>query len=290
LWWDDIRVRQGDGPSNTVPLLELSPPGSPGSVRVGEDVRVDVIAFEYAADRADTIRLWATNLPAAGQFEAREGTGPLTNTFRWTPAVAGSHTVTFCAADKDGTNSLELGIEAVELSPDVLWINELHYDNDGSDTDQGVEVAGRSGVNLADYHLYFYDEDGEEDVGDRLTNLAGTIGNEGRRFGAQWIATDLENESEGIALARIAAGSTDVVQFLSYEGTITAVDGPARGIASADIGVNESGSETKGLSLQLTGRGRRYADFGWSGPSNATPGILNAGQTVRLLPSVLFVQ
>ena len=69
-----------------------------------------------------------------------------------------------------------------------------------------------------------------------------------------------------------------LVQFLSYEGSFTAVGGPANGVASTDIGVTETGSEPLGQSLQLRGTGSIYQDFTWAGPSPSSPGAVNAGQ------------
>ena len=46
---------------------------------------------------------------------------------------------------------------------------------------------------------------------------------------------------DGIALVN---ASSVVVQFLSYGGTFTAVNGPANGMLSTDIGVSENGSGT----------------------------------------------
>jgi len=70
---------------------------------------------------------------------------------------------------------------------------------------------------------------------------------------------------------------------LSYEGTITgAVGTTADGVMSTDIGVAESGSTPIGESLQLTGSGEVYTDFTWTGPTTASLGDLNAGQTPTL--------
>ena len=83
---------------------------------------------------------------------------------------------------------------------------------------------------------------------------------------------------DGVALVN---GPT-LVQFLSYEGSFTAVGGPADGVASTDIGVTETGSEPLGQSLQLHGSGSIYQDFTWAGPSPISPGAVNAGQTFQL--------
>jgi hypothetical protein len=69
------------------------------------------------------------------------------------------------------------------------------------------------------------------------------------------------------------------VQFISYEGSFTAVGGPAAGLTSTDIGVSESSSTPVGFSLQLTGTGSEAADFTWTSPTDDTPGAVNNGQT-----------
>ena len=74
---------------------------------------------------------------------------------------------------------------------------------------------------------------------------------------------------------------TTLVQFLSYEGSFTAVGGPANGVASTDIGVTETGLEPLGQSLQLQGSGSIYQDFTWAGPFTSSPGAVNAGQTFQ---------
>jgi 5'-nucleotidase len=73
----------------------------------------------------------------------------------------------------------------------------------------------------------------------------------------------LQNGSpDGVALVNRAGA---VVEFLSYEGTFTATNGPAQGLTSTDIGVSEKGTEPAGQSLQ-----RAYPDGAWSGPAPST--------------------
>ena len=74
-------------------------------------------------------------------------------------------------------------------------------------------------------------------------------------------------------------------QFLSYEGTIVATNGPAIGITSTDIGVSESSTTPVGKSLQLIGNGTKYSDFTWGGPYTSTFGSVNSnGTTDQSLP------
>ena len=84
---------------------------------------------------------------------------------------------------------------------------------------------------------------------------------------------------DGVALVD-ASGTA--VQFLSYEGSFTATDGPASGMTSVDIGVEESNNTTlDGQSMQLSGTGSSYADFTWQTPATSTFGSVNNGQTIN---------
>ena len=37
-----------------------------------------------------------------------------------------------------------------------VWINEIHYDNAGTDTGERIEVAGDAGTSLTGWSLHFY--------------------------------------------------------------------------------------------------------------------------------------
>ena len=164
----------------------------------------------------------------------------------------------------------------------VVWINEIHYDNTGTDAGEFVEVAGTAGVDLSAYSIVLYNGTGgavyDTDI------LSGIIDNESNGFGAvslSYPANGIQNGApDGIALVH----NSTVVQFLSYEGSFTAVGGPANGMVSTDIGVVELGTEPLGMSLRLTGMGTTYANFSWVGPGVQSPGTLNAGQTITAMP------
>jgi len=165
----------------------------------------------------------------------------------------------------------------LSLSSSAQWINEIHYDNDGADTDEGIEIAGPAGTDLSCWTLVAYNgSNGESYIS---TSLSGIIPDEGCGYGAIWFnIANLQNGSpDGIALVDC---SGTVVQFLSYEGAFTATDGPALGMTSTDIGVSEGGSTPVGQSLQLTGSGTTYGDFTWQSPAASSAGALNSGQTI----------
>jgi len=160
-----------------------------------------------------------------------------------------------------------------------VFINELHYDNDGADAGEAIEVAGPAGTDLTGWSVVLYNGNGGAPY-DTFA-LSGAIPDEGETgFGAlSFPRAGIQNGSpDGLALVD---SSSQVVQFLSYEGVLTAIGGPADGMTSTDIGVTEPSDGPIGLSLQLTGEnpGSSYEEFAWSGPTDDSFGATNAGQT-----------
>jgi hypothetical protein len=169
------------------------------------------------------------------------------------------------------------------VTPSV-WINELHYDNASTDTGEGVEVAGTAGTDLTGWSLVFYNGAPTQLKQYMSKTLSGTIPSQSNGYGTVWTAAanmqnggaDTTPEPDGVALVDKAG---KVVQFLSYEGKFTPTDGPATGVSSVDIGKSELSTTPAGQSLGLTGSGKKYSDFTWSGPTTATPGQPNTGQS-----------
>src|SRR5690606_25776801 len=79
---------------------------------------------------------------------------------------------------------------------------------------------------------------------------------------------------DGFALVK----GDEVIQFLSYEGIVTATNGPAIGMESTDVGVIENGAPA-GTSLQLGGNGFKYDDFTWQESLTHTFGNVNTNQS-----------
>lgn len=165
---------------------------------------------------------------------------------------------------------------AASAAPTTVFINEFHYDNTGTDSGEFIEIAGPAGTDLTGWSIVLYNGNGGA-VYD-TDALSGLIPNQQNGFGTvvlSYPSNGIQNGSpDGIALVN----GTTVIQFLSYEGTFTAVGGPANGMLSTDIGVSESGSGAVGNSLQLSGAGRVYEDFAWTGESTNTAGTVNTGQ------------
>ncbi len=159
-----------------------------------------------------------------------------------------------------------------------VFINELHYDNVGTDAGEAIELAATAGTDLSGWSLVLYNGNGGAPYA--TTPLTGIVADQQNGFGTTFVSypsNGIQNGApDGPALVDPSGG---VVQFLSYEGSFVAVGGPADGQTSVDIGVAEGSDTPAGFSLQLTGSGTTYADFAWSAPSDDSFGQPNAGQS-----------
>ena len=221
------------------------------------------------------------------EFLSYEGSFTATN------GPAAGQTSTDVGVDEPGTTPIGQSLQLVDgvwtgpiaetpgappvLAPPNVWINEFHYDNEGTDTGEFVEVAGEAGSDLTGWSLVFYN--GSNGAPYATEPLSGTLADQTDGYGFLVVnrpANGIQNGApDGIALVD---GNGTVVEFLSYEGTITAIGGPADGQTSTDVGVAETGATPVGSSLQRTGAGFTAADFAWTGPIPETPGAANSGQ------------
>ncbi len=156
------------------------------------------------------------------------------------------------------------------------WINEFHYDNSGTDANEGIEIAGPSGLNLSGWSLVGYNGNGGAQYS--TIPLSGVLPDQQNGFGTSFFPVlGLQNGGpDGMALVD---NQQNVVQFLSYEGTMAAVGGPASGMTSVDVGVVETGTTPIGVSLQLMGSGSKYDDFTWAANVSSTYDLINVNQT-----------
>lgn len=185
-------------------------------------------------------------------YGALTWTGPSANTFGALGAITPDASV---SCDGGGGDP-----------PPPVRINELHYDNVGADANEAVEVIAPAGTDLAGWSVVFYNGNGGAQY--NSVALFGTVSDQGGGNGVVSVAVaGIQNGSpDGLALVDPAG---DPIEFLSYEGTFTAADGPAAGLTSTDIGVAESGSTLADQSLQRDDAGA------WSGPLCNSFGELN---------------
>jgi endonuclease I len=157
-----------------------------------------------------------------------------------------------------------------------VFVNELHYDNADTDTSERIEVLAPAGTSLSGWTIALYN--GADGRRYATLALSGTVADQCNGYGTATVAaTGMQNGApDGLAL--VDAGG-HVVQFLSYEGTFTATDGPAAGLGSSAITQSESAGTAAGTSLQLAGSGSRYADFSWQASRTSSFGACNAGES-----------
>jgi len=159
-----------------------------------------------------------------------------------------------------------------------VFINEIHYDNAGIDAGEAVEIAGPAGTDLTGWTLVLYNGSGGASY--TTTALSGILADQQAGYGTisfSYPSNGIQNGSpDGLALVD---PSSNVIQFLSYEGVFTATNGPALGILSTNIGVVEGSLTPLGFSLQLGGSGTVYEDFAWQTELAHTFGAVNTGQT-----------
>ena len=161
-----------------------------------------------------------------------------------------------------------------DIGPDArVFVNEIHYANDGVDAGEFVELAGPAGADMTGYDVVLYD--GESGAVYASTPLTTSIGANGIAV-VDYPVEGVQDGPDGVALVK-----GDVVsQFLSWGGAVTATDGPAAGRTSADIGLAEGDATSPDASLQLTGTGDTAADFSWTGPAPGSRGAPNEAQTL----------
>lgn len=149
-----------------------------------------------------------------------------------------------------------------------VFVSELHYDNAGADVGEAAEVQAPAGTDLTGWSVVLYNGSGGAAYG--TLPLPGVVPEAGVVVAAG-PSTGIQNGSpDGLALVD---ASGNVVELLSYEGTFTAVGGPADGMLSTDIGVSQSGTDPIGESLQVI-------DGVWTGPAPSSFGEINTGEPV----------
>ncbi len=167
-----------------------------------------------------------------------------------------------------------------------FWINELHYDDSGADANEFIEViVPQSFSDFTNLHLILYDGATGLQSAD---HDGGTFTQGATQDGFRLLSKNIPGLPDGTTgMALVYKGN--VIQFLSYEGSFTAADGPAAGMTSVDIGVAEDGTDAEGLSLQLSGQGDTYRSFVWNTPTPQTSGQPNTNAQIdQALPVTLL--
>lgn len=141
------------------------------------------------------------------------------------------------------------------LSAQDVFINEFTYDYEGQESVEYIEIFGPAETDLTGWSIWLYD--GEKKLPYHNEKLVTNLGNdcevEGKKYGLASVLFEggvLENgPADGIALVDKEG---KVIQFISYEGTLTPEEGPAKGMTSTDVGVVQDDSTPKEESIQVT--------------------------------------
>ena len=175
-----------------------------------------------------------------------------------------------------------LGLSSLAIAgPNDVWLNELHYDNSSSDVNEFIEIAIGDSITPTDVVVYLYNGSNGTVYKTLSVGPLGADLIEGQQQGDMtlyWgLVSGIQNGApDGVAIT--VSGSVE--HFVSYEGTLTATNGPAVGMTSTDIGVSESSSTPVGYSLGLTGSGSSYGDFTWMTFEVQSAGQINFEQVI----------
>ncbi len=170
-----------------------------------------------------------------------------------TGVTVGDVTITAAAPNGvKGTAALHIDAVPPPTDPPLAHFSEIHYDNFGTDVNEAIEIEGPAGTDVTGWSVVLYN------------------GTDGRAYGTRTLAGAIPASCDGRGVVvllypenGIQNGAPDalalvdaeghVVEFLSYEGTLSAIDGPAAGRTATDILAAQNSSPI-GQSLQ------RYSD------------------------------
>ena len=177
------------------------------------------------------------------------------------------------------------GTPSGSTSSDV-FINEFHYDNSGNDVGEFIEVVVGPAFLGATPSIQLYNGNNGRSYGSRISLDEFTPGPSNTPGLPTLYFKEISGIQNGAPDGLALAIDGVVREFLSYEGTFTAVDGIAAGMTSNPVGVAQGPSTPVGQqSISRTGSGKIAEEFEWQiQPGNHTPGEINIGQSFGASP------
>lgn len=270
---NDVTMPEGDSGSTDMVFTVTRSSGSDGAVSATWTLNLNGTA--NAADFAGAATTGTVTF-AAGQTTA-EIRIPVAGDTAFEPNETFSVTLSAPTGGATLGDASGTGTIASDDMPPLanVFVSELVYDPAGTDAGEFVEITGLAGTDLTGWSIVLYNGNGGAAYGTYA--LSGTLADTANGFGATRVLTPgLQNGApDGVAVVD-AFGR--VVQFISYEGTMTATSGAAAGMTSTDIGV-EQGNDAVGTSLQLIGTGSSVSDFTWVQGATSSAGVPNSGMT-----------
>ncbi|HJQ19255.1 MAG TPA: DNA/RNA non-specific endonuclease [Gemmatimonadaceae bacterium] len=245
-------------PLTEIPVADITLTAETATMFAGQRQRIDATALDATGTRIPSATVSWTS--SASDIATVSAGGNVT-------ALASGDVTITATASSGAHTSIALHVEEpTPLPPSAVFVSELHYDNDGSDVGEAIEIEGPAGQSLSNWSIVLYNGNGGTAYDTRA--LSGTLPTSCNGRGVVVVtypANGIQNGSpDGIALVN---GSGSLVEFISYEGVFRAADGPAVGHVSVDIGRAETG-DAIGESLQRDAQG-------WYGPARSSFGACN---------------
>ena len=211
------------------------------TVSVGGHVTLVATAFDLASEPISGVPFtWTSTDPASGDGQ-RHGR-------RHRRLPTGDAVIIATAANGVAGSA---AIHVDDAAPPILdvHINEIHYDNVGTDTGEAIEIEGPAGTTSRASRVVLYNGNGG--VPYNTQTLSGVLPTSCGTRGVVVVSyppDGIQNGApDGIALVN---ASGQVLEFLSYEGAFTATSRPGRGHRrSVDI-VASQANAALGQSLQ----------------------------------------
>lgn len=241
-----------------------------------------VITDVTLAPASATIIVGGTQAFTASAFDASNA--PVATTFAWSStntavatvdaagvatAMSAGDAQIIAAAPNGVADTSDLHVDAASPPPPAgpVRFSELHYDNVGTDAGEAIELEGPAGMDLAGWTIVLYNGSNSLSYNTRVLSGVFTDQCSGRGVLVFNYPQDGIQNGSPDAMALVNPANA-VVEFLSYEGPLTAANGPAAGMTAPDIGVQEVNA-TVGHSLQ------RKTDGTWLAPSPNSFGACN---------------
>ncbi|MEK6675037.1 MAG: IPTL-CTERM sorting domain-containing protein [Planctomycetota bacterium] len=179
---------------------------------------------------------------------------------------------------------LVLGIMSligVSAASGQVVINEIDYDQPGTDATEFVELFGPGGLSLSGWSLVFYNGSGGAVY--LTVALTGSIPVDGYYVvgctgvtNVDQTLTACNSVQNGAPDGVVLANGATVVDALSYEGSFTAVGGVAAGMLLSDIGTDTGSVAAEGLSQCPDGTGSFAVRPSTPGVANDCPSVTGA--------------
>jgi DNA/RNA endonuclease G (NUC1) len=234
---------------------DTDPPAEVASISVspesttlvpGETLTLTAVAFDASNEPIPgTSFTWSTS---------DAGVALVAPTGAVTAQGAGTALITATAAN-GVTGSATISVDDLPPPSVDVRINEIHYDNLNADTGEAIEIEGAAGLDLTGFSVVLYN--GSNGLVYNTQVIEGGLPMSCDSRGVITIVYPPDGIQNGPDAIALVTELGQVVEFLSYEGTFTANDGPAAGRVPTNIGAAQN-SAPVGTSLQ------RDAGNAWS--------------------------